>query len=83
MNLYLDDDTAKALLATLLRRAGHRVVVPADVGLRGAADAEHLLHTVQNDLILITRNHDGFRTLHLQTPSRISMGQGVTLPRGI
>jgi hypothetical protein len=28
MNLYLDDDSAKALLAKLLRKAGHRVIVP-------------------------------------------------------
>ena len=30
MNLYLDDDSAKAKLKALLRQAGHRVVIPAD-----------------------------------------------------
>jgi hypothetical protein len=65
MNLYLDDDSAKALLAKLLRKGGHQVIVPADVGLSGADDAEHLLHTVQQSLVLLTRNHDDYRVLHL------------------
>jgi hypothetical protein len=30
MNLYLDDNSAKASLAAALRRAGHQVTVPAD-----------------------------------------------------
>jgi predicted nuclease of predicted toxin-antitoxin system len=65
MNLYLDDDSAKALLATLLRKAGHQVIVPTSVGLSGAADPDHFLHAVQNSLVLLTRNHDDFRVLHL------------------
>jgi hypothetical protein len=31
MNLYLDDDSASALLATLLKKAGHPTTIPADV----------------------------------------------------
>jgi predicted nuclease of predicted toxin-antitoxin system len=81
MNLYLDDDSAKALLATLLRKVGHRVVVPADVGLRGAEDAEHLLHAVQNDLILITRNHDDFRMLHLLVQATGGRHRGIFVIR--
>jgi hypothetical protein len=30
MNLYLDDDSAKASLVNLLRAAGHQVIVPSD-----------------------------------------------------
>jgi hypothetical protein len=65
MNLYLDDDSAKASLARLLRAAGHQVVIPADVGLAGVSDPRHLTHTVQQHLVLLTRNHDDFEDLHL------------------
>ena len=81
MNLYLDDDSAKALLAALLQKGGHRVVVPADVGLRGADDAEHLLHAVQNDLILITRNHNDFRILHLLVQATGGQHKGIFVIR--
>jgi hypothetical protein len=33
MNLYLDEDTAWGILVQALRRAGHDVQIPADVGL--------------------------------------------------
>ncbi len=36
MNLYLDDDSAKASLVKLLKKAGHHVAIPADAGLTGA-----------------------------------------------
>ncbi len=65
MNLYLDDDSAKASLAGLLRRFGHQVVVPADAGLSGVSDPRHFMHTVQQNLVLLTRNHDDFEDLHL------------------
>jgi Domain of unknown function (DUF5615) len=65
MNLYLDDDSAKASLVRLLRTARHQVVIPADAGLAGASDPRHLTHTVQQHLVLLTRNHDDFEDLHL------------------
>jgi len=65
MNLYLDDDSAKASLVRLLQRSGHQVAVPADAALSGVSDPRHLMHTVQNRLILLTRNHDDFEDLHL------------------
>jgi hypothetical protein len=34
MRLYLDDDSASALLTRLLRQAGHDVRVPSEVGMR-------------------------------------------------
>jgi predicted nuclease of predicted toxin-antitoxin system len=64
MNLYIDDDSAKGALVARLIREGHQVVVPTDVSLSGAADPRHLLHAVENDLILLTRNHDDFQDLH-------------------
>jgi hypothetical protein len=65
MNLYLDDDSAKASLVKLLRQFGHHVSIPADASLSGASDPRHLRHTVQSDLVLLTRNHDDFEDLHL------------------
>jgi predicted nuclease of predicted toxin-antitoxin system len=65
MNLYLDDDSAKGALVARLRKAGHQVVVPADVLLSGAADPRHLLHAVRYDLAVLTKNHDDFEDLHL------------------
>lgn len=65
MNLYLDDDTAKKSLIARLRKAGHTVVQPADVALSGAWDPRHLLHAIQHGLLLLTRNHDDYRDLHL------------------
>src|SRR5262249_23285888 len=35
MNLYLDDDSADSLLVKLLGRAGHDVLIPADLGAVG------------------------------------------------
>ena len=65
MNLYLDDDSAKASLVRLLARTGHQVVIPAHAGLTGDSDPRHLRHAVQNGLVLLTRNHDDFEDLHL------------------
>src|SRR5262245_52358138 len=64
MNLYLDDDSAKAGLVVRLRKAGHKVVGPADVSLSSAPDPRHLLHAVQNGLVLVTRNYQDFEDLH-------------------
>ncbi len=47
MRLYLDDDSAQHLLVQLLRKAGHDVQVPVDVGLSGKSDAMHLRHAVR------------------------------------
>jgi predicted nuclease of predicted toxin-antitoxin system len=64
MNVYIDDDTAKAALVARLKKESLVVVVPTDVALTGAADARHLLYAVEHDLILLTRNHDDFQDLH-------------------
>jgi len=64
MNLYLDDDSAGALLARLFAQAGHDVQVPADVGLSGDDDSIHLAHAIQGHRILLSHNHQDFRNLH-------------------
>ncbi len=64
MNLYLDDDSAKASLVRLLKKAGHQVSVPADAGNAGVSDPRHLIYTAGHNLVLLTRNHDDFEDLH-------------------
>lgn len=64
MNLYLDDNSIKASLVNLLRRAGHQVILPADLGLAGDADPCHLAGCATHGLVLLTRDHDDFLDLH-------------------
>ena len=64
MRLYLDDDSASALLARLLRKAGHDVRLPAEIGTAGENDAVHLTHAVLEDRICLSHNYDDFEDLH-------------------
>jgi predicted nuclease of predicted toxin-antitoxin system len=63
MRIYLDDDSVSALLAQLLRRAGHDVQLPIEVGLAGADDPVHLTHAVVDNRVLLSHNHDDFAKL--------------------
>lgn len=64
MKLYLDDDIAKRALVARLKKQGHHVVVPADVGTSGAADPRHLIHAVQSGSVLLSKNYKDFLHLH-------------------
>ena len=64
MMLYLDDDTASALLAKLLRQVGHDVQIPADVNMAGESDPLHLTHAIGDGRVCVTKNHDDFLVLH-------------------
>ncbi|HMC63795.1 MAG TPA: DUF5615 family PIN-like protein [Gemmataceae bacterium] len=64
MNLYLDDDSAGRRLAGILGKAGHTVVIPAQVGTAGSSDPRHLLYAIDHSLVLITHNHEDFMDLH-------------------
>lgn len=64
MNLYLDDDSADALLVRLLIAAGHNVEIPRQAGLSGEEDASHLMHAIRAGRVLLTHNHDDFKLLH-------------------
>jgi predicted nuclease of predicted toxin-antitoxin system len=64
MRLYIDDDSVDAGLLRLLRRDGHDVQVPADVGLVGSSDQAHLAHAIRDQRAILTRNHDDFDDLH-------------------
>jgi hypothetical protein len=81
MNLYLDDDVAKGALVARLRRTGHQVVVPADVAMSGVWDPRHLLHAVQNGLVLVSKNHDDFKELHLLVKAVNGQQTGILVVR--
>jgi hypothetical protein len=64
MKLYLDDDSASALLTKLLRQAAHEVQIPVEVNLTGASDAVHPTHAIREGCLLLSANHDDFFSLH-------------------
>jgi hypothetical protein len=64
MKLYLDDDSASALLARLLRQAGHDVQLPVDCGMAGEDDPVHLTHAIREDRACLSHNHRDFENLH-------------------
>lgn len=64
MNFYLDDDSVHGTLISLLERAGHDVLTPADVALTGADDSVHITRAIYNNRVLLSRNHDDFNNLH-------------------
>ena len=65
MNLYLDDNTCKAVLVALLRKAEHQVTVPVEVGTAGCSDPRHLLYAVKHQLSILTKDYNDFEDLHL------------------
>jgi predicted nuclease of predicted toxin-antitoxin system len=77
MNLYVDDNTCKALLVTLLRKAGHQVTIPSDVGTAGVVDARHLLHAVTHALLVLTKDHNDFEDLHLVVQATQGQHPGI------
>jgi hypothetical protein len=64
MMISLDDDSASRELSQLLRRAGHDVSTPADLGTSGAPDPVHLTRAIQEGRLLLTRNARDFTLLH-------------------
>jgi hypothetical protein len=60
----LDHVSAEALLVALLRRAGHDVQIPADVGKIGECDSVHFAQAIGEGRTLLSRNHDDFKNLH-------------------
>jgi hypothetical protein len=64
MTLYVDDDSCAAALMAMLRKAGHDVLIPADIGMSGSHDAEHLLRSIQEGRVFQTRNYTDFDPIH-------------------
>jgi predicted nuclease of predicted toxin-antitoxin system len=81
MTIYLDEDMASALLAQVLRRAGHDVQVPADVGLAGKSDAEVFRHAITAGRVLLSRNFRDFEQLHLLVLTSGGHHPGVLVER--
>lgn len=64
MRPYIDDDSVDPSLIRLLRRDGHVVQIPADVGLARRSDQAHLAHAIRDRRAMLTRNSDDFEDLH-------------------
>jgi hypothetical protein len=64
MRLYLDDDSVDPGLIRLLRRDGHNVQIPVDVGLSGSSGQVHLAHAIREKRAVLTRNQRDFDGLH-------------------
>jgi hypothetical protein len=64
MRINLDDDSASRHLSAVLRKAGHEVSIPTDLGISGAPDAIHLTRAIRDRRVLLTRNARDFALLH-------------------
>jgi predicted nuclease of predicted toxin-antitoxin system len=81
MNLYLDDNLSDRALASLLVKAGHTVVQPADVGLTGESDTRHLDHAVRAGLVVLTADRIDFHDLHRLIEGAGGRHPGILLVR--
>jgi predicted nuclease of predicted toxin-antitoxin system len=63
MNLYVDDNLAKAELAGMLFGAGHQVTLPTDVALEGKSDPQHFEHAIRSQLVVLTADRSDFAEL--------------------
>jgi hypothetical protein len=63
MRLYLDNDSVDQGLIRLLRRDGHDVQIPTDVGLLASSDQVHLAHAIRHQRTILTRNFRDFEAL--------------------
>ena len=56
-------------------------MLPNDVGLSGVWDPVHLLHAVHHQLVLVSKNHDDFRDLHLLVKAANGLHTGIIVVR--
>jgi hypothetical protein len=82
MRLYLDDNLANAALAGQLRKAGHGVVLPIDVGTSGNSDPQHLAYDATNGHVSLTGDHEDFLHLHLLVQATGGRHPGILVVRG-
>jgi predicted nuclease of predicted toxin-antitoxin system len=64
MKIYVDENLEDKTLVALLTKAGHTVVSPLAVSLRGKSDARQLQHAIEKNLVMLTSDRDDFRDLH-------------------
>jgi hypothetical protein len=81
MNIYLDDNLADKSPSALLKKAGHSVVRPIEVGLDGQSDARHLTHAVDKRLVFLTSDRDDFRDLHFLILAASGSHSGIMVVR--
>ena len=81
MRIYLDDNTTDSRLVTELRKRGHDVVEPTDAFLGGASDARHFVYAIEKRLVILTRDADDFRNLHLIVIASRGEHPGIFLVR--
>lgn len=65
LRLLVDEDTQSRRLVRLLRDAGHEVATVNELGLQGHPDSDVLARAIVEDRVVLTRNVDDFRELHL------------------
>lgn len=81
MRLYLDDNLASPLLANLLRKAGHDVLLPVDAGTHGEDDPVHLTHAIQDQRACISQNYGDFAKLHNLVIAALGHHPGIMVVR--
>jgi predicted nuclease of predicted toxin-antitoxin system len=81
MRIYLDDNRLDVLLVGLLRKAGHTVIIPADVNLTGARDARHFAHAIRDNLVALTADRDDFLDLHDVVLAATGVHNGIVVVR--
>lgn len=64
MKIYIDDNSTRAKLVELLRKAGHEMQIPRDVGMSGKSDVEHFTHAIRGARVCLTKDYDDFLALH-------------------
>jgi hypothetical protein len=81
MRLYLDDDTAEHRLVALLRKAGFDAAIPADFGMSGRRDPEHLLQAIRDGRAFLSKNYTDFMHLHALVVGAAGIHGGIILIR--
>lgn len=81
MILSLDDNSIKGSMVGALRKAGHRVVLPADVGLAGVSDPRHLGHCATQGFVLLTQDHEDLLDLPVLVQSVHGQHAGILVVR--
>jgi predicted nuclease of predicted toxin-antitoxin system len=64
MRLYLDDNAADRRLVALLRKEGHSVTIPGDIGQMGTTDPRHLLYAIRTTRLILTNDYADYTELH-------------------
>ncbi len=64
MKIYQEDSRADKALANMLKKAGHQVLRPTDVGLLGASDARHFKWVISHSYVVLTADRVDFLDLH-------------------